>query len=79
MFCVSHAKVSIREAGNDWKTKNKKEKRGKKKEDGSRTAESEGSSKANTAALLTSRPDIYDPTVPYNNHLISILLNQTIT
>jgi hypothetical protein len=27
----------------------------------------------------TSRPDIYDPTVPYNNHLISILLNQTIT
>ena len=77
MFCVSHAKVSLREAGNDWKTKNKK--RGKKKEDGSRTAESEASSKANTAALHTSRPDIYDPTVPYNNHLISILLNQTIT
>lgn len=23
--------------------------------------------------------NIYDPTVPYNNHLISILLNQTIT
>ena len=34
MFCVSHAKVSIREAGNDWKTKNKKKKEAKRKKMG---------------------------------------------
>jgi hypothetical protein len=62
--------------------KNKK----KKKEMKSRQSSSSQKPKhSNTAALLytreraPSRPDIYDPTVPYNNHLISILLNQTIT